>query len=164
MFPWFLHIAVEKSKSVHLFRFDMHSPLMNGACHAIDLPYVFGSTRAMSGSMCPADVEANAKLSEGVMTAWTNFAKTGDPNDHSKNVDATSEHVLPEWPALTPTETHQVMILDIPLSACRIQKVPIHESFPELWNITLDNSRALWFHKAPPKEDRQVEKALVSNL
>ncbi len=161
------HVAAEAlvgaCKAVYLGRFDMHSPLMNGACHAIELPYVFGGVKPMSGGMCPADVAANEVTAAGVMTAWTNFAKTGNPDDHSQNVDRTYPHILPPWPALTKAQPHQVMILDVPLSACRIQSVPLHEAFPELWKITLENSRALWFHRAPPSGS-ETEKAMQSNL
>lgn len=172
------HIAAEtlteapgRAKKVYLCRFDMHSPTMNGACHAIDLAYVFGSVKPMSGGLCPADIPSNASLSAAVISAWTNFARTGDPNFQSGEekkyldiADAGSEStVLPDWPHLTANAPHQVMILDVPLSACRIQEVDLHLTFPELWKIVLKNGRALWFHRPPPSGSK-TERAMQSNL
>jgi len=162
------HLAAEtlveapgRSKAVYLCRFDVHSPLMNGACHAIDLPYVFGSVKPMSGGMCPADVPANEALSGAVTRAWANFARTGDPNgSEGKNGDA---HVLPKWPALLRAKAHQTMILGVPLSTCRIQEVALHEAFPVLWKVAVENARALWFHRSPPLGS-DTEKAIQSNL
>ncbi|GAB5035292.1 carboxylesterase [Nannochloropsis oceanica] len=154
--------APGRSKSVYLCRFDVHSPLMNGACHAIDLPYVFGGVKAMSGAMCPADVRANEALSCAVTRAWANFAKTGDPNTCSED-KKDDLHVLPIWPVLSPAEAHQTMILDVPLSSCRIQEVALHQVFPELWKMTVENARALWFHRPPPSGS-DTEKTIQSNL
>lgn len=162
------HLAAEmlveapgRAKAVYLCRFDVHSPTMNGACHAIDLPYVFGSVKPMSGVMCPADVHENEALSGAVTRAWTNFARTGNPNNQAGTAD--DAHVLPEWPALTATEAHQTMILDVPLSTCRIQEVALHEAFPDLWKIALENARALWFHRSPPSGS-ETERTMQSNL
>lgn len=154
--------APGRSKSVYLCRFDVHSPLMNGACHAIDLPYVFGGVKAMSGAMCPADVRANEGLSGAVTRAWANFARTGDPNTCSEG-KKDDPHVLPEWPALLPVEAHQTMILDVPLSSCRIQEVALHQVFPELWKMAIENARALWFHRPPPSGS-DTEMTIQSNL
>lgn len=41
------------NSSLYLFRFDVHSPLMHGACHVVDLPYVFGQYKMLAGSICP---------------------------------------------------------------------------------------------------------------
>jgi para-nitrobenzyl esterase len=63
------------------YRFDWPSPAMEGrlgACHAVEIPFVFGTTntsKAFSGS--GPEVEA---LSDTVMDAWLAFAKTGSPN------------------------------------------------------------------------------------
>jgi para-nitrobenzyl esterase len=44
-----------------------------GAAHGADIQYVFGNGT-------PAWTDTDRKLSDLVMTYWTNFAKTGDPN------------------------------------------------------------------------------------
>ena len=47
-----------------------------GACHAVELAYVFGNTDETIYTGKPADRE----LSETVMNIWANFAKTGNPS------------------------------------------------------------------------------------
>jgi len=67
-----------------------------GGAHAGELSYVFGNfPEAMRPS--PAD----RTLSDQIISYWTNFAKTGDPNANG----------LPQWPAFTNTNA-QVMNLN----------------------------------------------------
>lgn len=121
------------------FRFDVHSPLMGGACHAIDLPYVFGSYRVF-GRLCPADAEGNATLAQAVVKAWANFAKNGDPNTTTTTSSSEPPH-LPTWPPLTSSDLSKLMIIDLPLSNSRVQSVKLHEAFPEMWKIALEDAR-----------------------
>ncbi len=55
-----------------------------GAHHAAEIPYVFGGLEAQK-----IVTEADAELSRKMMSYWTNFARTGDPNGDG----------LPVWPA-----------------------------------------------------------------
>ena len=50
-----------------------------GACHAVELAYVFGNTDETIFTGKPADKE----LSDTVMRMWANFARTGDPSVES---------------------------------------------------------------------------------
>jgi para-nitrobenzyl esterase len=61
-----------------------------GACHALEIPFVFGTLAnpgvdKFAGSGPDAD-----KLSTQMMDAWLAFARTGDPNHDGASV---------EWPA-----------------------------------------------------------------
>ena len=59
-----------------------------GACHALELPFVFGSLDLplMDGFV---GKNPNKELSEKMMDVWISFARTGNPNHKS----------IPEWPA-----------------------------------------------------------------
>jgi len=77
---------------VYNYLFTWESPAMGGllgACHALELGFVFGTIdhaegRAFSGSGPAADA-----LEEAMMEAWIAFARTGNP----------SNAVLGDWPA-----------------------------------------------------------------
>ena len=84
------------------YLFTLKSPLMDGklgACHALEIPFVFGTTKIpklddFAGK--GPDVEA---VSEQMMDAWIAFARTGNPNADS----------IPEWPAYE-TEKRSTMV------------------------------------------------------
>ena len=132
-------------KNIYRFQFNVHSPLMGGACHFLDIPYVFGAYKIM-GCLCPNQVEANSLTSQAVIKAWTNFAQTGDPNLSSKIAPATETTnkktaTLPPWPRWSASEGSKVMIIDVPLSLSRVQSMKVHEAFPELWKIAAEDAR-----------------------
>lgn len=74
------------------YLFAHKSPLFNGrlgACHALELPFVFGTHQAPKWSEFAGKGPIVKALSEKIMDAWTAFAHYGNPNHDS----------LPEWPA-----------------------------------------------------------------
>ena len=64
-----------------------------GACHCIELPFVFGSQAAFAGAPMLGDVPADRieMLSQRVRSAWLAFVQKGDPN-------AAGPQGLPAWP------------------------------------------------------------------
>jgi len=72
-----------------------------GAFHALELEYVFGNFTFFS---FPWD-DMDRKLSETIISYWTNFAKTGDPNGAG----------LPQWPAYNSAQDN-VLDLGDPVS------------------------------------------------
>jgi para-nitrobenzyl esterase len=100
--------AQVKTSNASVFRYffrlgspgDEIHPASLGAFHTDDIEYVFGTLNSRPGAIWrPEDRE----LSERMMSYWTNFARTGDPNGPA----------LPEWPAYTDRSGWEVMHLGV---------------------------------------------------
>jgi len=87
-----------------------------GACHSLEIPFVFGTLD--SPTLKEFVIGAPKELSEKMMDAWINFAKTGNPNHGS----------IPEWSAYD-TETRETMIFG---EDCKVEKA------------LFDKERAAW--------------------
>ena len=74
------------------------SPIMPGAFNSSELWYVFGTLDKCWRPMEKGDYE----LSERMVSYWTNFAKTGNPNGEG----------LPEWKPCTGSDNH-IQTLDV---------------------------------------------------
>jgi para-nitrobenzyl esterase len=76
-------LAVRDGASVHKYLFTWPSPAMNGAlgaCHALEIPFVFGTAGSMPGlKSFVGEGAAVDKLSCEMQDAWTAFARSGDP-------------------------------------------------------------------------------------
>ncbi len=89
---------------VYRYRFDRPAtpsevhPEGKYAFHSDELEYVFGTLDTRVGASWP---EEDRKLSDEVMTYWTNFARSGDPNGPGLTV----------WPRFD--TTHDVLHLDV---------------------------------------------------
>lgn len=93
--------------STFAYYFTYASPYSPLPGHTAEIPFVFGtlnSTKVMGGSGMPT--AADEKLSDTIMTYWTNFAKKGDPNGPE----------LATWPKYT-SKAHEVMMLADTVSA-----------------------------------------------
>ena len=51
-----------------------------GACHALELPFVFGTLEAPGQDRFAGGGPAVERLSEQMMDAWLGFARSGDPS------------------------------------------------------------------------------------
>ena len=89
-----------------------------GACHAIDLPFVFGTLDAPTMDKFAGTGPEADRLADAMMDAWAAFARTGDPNVAGAI----------EWPQYDETDRH-TMAFDATLAI---------ESAP------LDSERAVW--------------------
>ncbi|HUN86205.1 MAG TPA: carboxylesterase family protein [Terracidiphilus sp.] len=72
------------------------------AFHSDDIEYVFGTLATRPGAVWRPE---DWKMSDEMMSYWTNFAKTGDPNGAG----------LPEWPKYG--ADHELIHLNIPTSS-----------------------------------------------
>ena len=97
----------------YAYLFTWSSPFMGGvlgACHALELPFVFGTLghpmlRPFAGKGPAAEA-----LAARIQDAWLGFARTGDPSSRG----------LGAWPAYD-AATRATMILD---RECRIEAAP----------------------------------------
>ena len=77
--------------STYMYLFDWESPAMGGAlgaCHALELPFVFGTLHNPGLDKFAGSGPEATQLSEQMMDAWLAFARNGDPN---------TPPALPEW-------------------------------------------------------------------
>jgi len=68
---------------VFFYRFDWETTFMDGAlgaCHAVELPFVFGKTGVPGAEFFGAGSPEGERLAERAMDAWLAFARTGDPS------------------------------------------------------------------------------------
>lgn len=96
------HVATG-GQPVYRYHFELPSPgdkfhAAGTTFHSDDIEYVFGTLDSRQGmTVRPED----RKMSETFQTYWTNFAKTGDPNDGD----------VPKWPTYNAADNWQVMHL-----------------------------------------------------
>jgi para-nitrobenzyl esterase len=100
---------------VYHYRFDWQCAPWGGvmgAPHTVCIPLAFGTTDT-ARELLGRDAEADA-LSDKVLRAWANFARTGDPNHAG----------LPDWPAYD-TDRRPTMLFD---AECRVAEDPARET------------------------------------
>jgi para-nitrobenzyl esterase len=91
---------------VYMYRFDYGTPAWGGAlgaCHALEIPFVFESLEAPGANMFVGPVTDELRtLSRRMHESWTSFARSGRP----------AADGLPEWPRYT-TEQRATMLFDV---------------------------------------------------
>ncbi|MFE7840410.1 hypothetical protein ACFU53_31465 [Streptomyces sp. NPDC057474] len=95
----------------HLYELTWAAPANGGAmgaCHALDIPLVFGTFGGLGGELIgPAHLDEAAALSGRVRAAWTSFATTGDPGWPAYDTEHRPTRILDTEPTTTtyPEET-----------------------------------------------------------
>ena len=99
-----LDLHAVHARESYAYRFDWAPPLLGGrlgACHGIELPFVFGAVLEPWLAPWVGVAPGARKLAHRVQEAWVAFARTGHPG-HAR---------LPYWPSYD-TEKRQAMQLD----------------------------------------------------
>lgn len=115
--PWELYAAIETDRMFripaqrlaqararhgqpsYLYAFDYVGPLYDGllgACHTMEIPFVFGIVDAGFGRVFTGGGAAARALSERMIDAWSSFVRAGDPSCAS----------LGPWPAYGARDAH----------------------------------------------------------
>lgn len=89
-----------------------------GACHSAELFYVFGFTKLLLGFFFN-----DWAISEQMMTYWTNFAKTGDPNGGD----------LPQWPVYKTNAPHPYLEIGRDLKVKSGLEVELYGLISKTW-------------------------------
>ena len=103
-------------RAVYNYVFSWHTPLFDGrprAFHTSDVAFVFDNAELVPELTSGGD--ASSKLARSMSTYWTNFARSGDPNDGANG--------QPHWPRFGTAQKH-AMIFD---GSCRAEPMPDKE-------------------------------------
>jgi para-nitrobenzyl esterase len=93
------------------YLFTWQSPIEGlGACHAVDVPFVFGTLDKPGMDAFVGNTAEARELATKVQGAWLTFARTGDPGHGG----------LPDWPSYD-TDRRATMLLG---ETCRVEDDP----------------------------------------
>ncbi|MFI6934237.1 carboxylesterase/lipase family protein [Streptomyces sp. NPDC050287] len=104
-----LHLAeaqVAGGGRTHVYELTWAAPANGGAmgaCHALDIPLVFGTFAGLGADLIgPAHLDEADALSGLVRAAWTSFATTGDPGWPAYDTEHRQTRILDTEPMTTP--------------------------------------------------------------
>jgi para-nitrobenzyl esterase len=78
----FAELYRQRVPETYLYLFTYESPALRGelgACHALELPFVFGTYDGPNQERFTGQSDTVVALSATMRESWTNFAKTGSP-------------------------------------------------------------------------------------
>ena len=116
----------------YLYYFDHRTPASpNGAGHAADIPYVFGTLGTASGARLQVanPSPADYAMSDLIMSYWVNFAASGDPNGRG----------LPAWPKFTRGD-ELAMVFDANSGARRVPNLAKLEALDHYYRLRREGS------------------------
>ncbi len=126
-YPATLLAALQQAQQPHTYAylFTWPSPFMEGvlgACHALELPFVFGALRDPLLANFSGTGPAAEALAERIQDAWIAFARGSDPGHAG----------IGRWPAYD-SGRRATMILG---AECRVENAPLEEErrFWEFWD------------------------------
>lgn len=111
-----IRIAEAQSRhleNVYMFSFEWDKGVF-GACHAVDIPFVFGGVSGGVGQILTGGGDAAKRLSDKVQSCWIAFARSSNPGTDD----------VGQWPGYE-TANRQVMIFD---QETRLEKDPQGDS------------------------------------
>jgi para-nitrobenzyl esterase len=113
--------------NIFFYCFSHPAPKMGAASHVMELYFVFGTlnTPDVADIMRVPGTDDEVRLSKVMMTAWSSFARTGNPN-HS---------ALPEWPSYE-REHRATMFFDL---QSRVVNLPF-DAMRSAWMGIVDTS------------------------
>ncbi|XRQ16285.1 carboxylesterase/lipase family protein [Actinomadura welshii] len=99
-----LHLAEAQAAAggrVHLYELAWSGGGL-GACHALDVPLVWGNLTGGMADLLIQDRPAAEELSARIRSAWVDFAKSGDPGWPAYEPSRRLTHLLDTPPAIAP--------------------------------------------------------------
>jgi para-nitrobenzyl esterase len=117
----------EARGNTRMYLFSWESPWKGGlarSCHALDLPFTFGTLDAPGMPAFAGEGDAARTLSDRLMDAWVAFARCGDPGHEG----------IGDWPAYDPTRRATMElgprcgVLDAPMERERALMASLLES------------------------------------
>ena len=94
------HVNDNANTYMYIFEWKSHLVPQIGACHGLEIPFIFGNFDCPIGELAGI-LREPAELMSQMQTAWADFARTGTPNSAGSN----------EWPPYD-LESRFTMIFD----------------------------------------------------
>jgi para-nitrobenzyl esterase len=121
-----------------------------GACHGMEIPFVFGTLRDPALRALSAFAPTARKLSDRMQRAWLEFARSGDPRHEE----------LPDWPAFEPEDGASLLFS----RRLRLERAPFAERLRFWREMEAAETGAAEPAAAQPAEGRRARKSTSRGL